>query len=46
MSEAAPITSPEAQAAPHDREQTSLREYIESLLVTVILALFGTTFVV
>ncbi len=25
---------------------TSLREYIESLLVTVILALFGTTFVV
>ena len=27
------------------RERTSLREYAESLLVTVILALFGTTFV-
>ena len=30
----------------HEHEQTSLRELIESLLVTVILALFGTTFVV
>ena len=29
-----------------ERERTSLREYAESLLVTVILALFGTSFVV
>src|SRR5215831_9575138 len=29
-----------------EQEQTSLLEYAESLLVTVILALFGTTFVV
>ncbi len=29
-----------------EREASSLREYIESLLVTVILALFGTSFVV
>jgi signal peptidase I len=28
------------------RERTSLREYIESLLVTVVLALYGTTFIV
>lgn len=30
----------------HHREQTTLSEYIESLLVTVILALFGTSFIV
>ena len=35
-----------AAARPEKQEGTSLREYIESLLVTVILALFGTTFVV
>jgi signal peptidase I len=38
----------EAAAAerPARREETTLREYAESLLVTVILALFGTTFIV
>jgi signal peptidase I len=35
----------EKRSAPR-REDTTLSEYIESLLVTVILALFGTTFVV
>jgi signal peptidase I len=35
-----------AAAKPEKQEGASLREYIESLLVTVILALFGTTFVV
>jgi signal peptidase I len=35
-----------AVARPEKQEGASLREYIESLLVTVILALFGTTFVV
>src|SRR5256885_12062465 len=30
----------------HRPEQTTLSEYLESLLVTVILALFGTTFIV
>src|SRR5947209_15392441 len=36
------------QANPHQthRESTTISEYLESLLVTVILALFGTTFVV
>src|ERR1700676_4553247 len=29
-----------------EHERTSMREYIESLLVTIILALFGTTFIV
>ena len=57
MSEPTPvIVEPAAPATPVDvagepfrstgRERTSLREYIESLLVTVILALFGTSFVV
>jgi len=36
---------PEAEEAPHENA-TTLSEYLESLLVTVILALFGTTFVV
>src|SRR5437588_5390987 len=36
-----PVTKPEEH-----REQTTISEYIESLLVTVILALFGTTFIV
>src|SRR4030081_4115806 len=30
----------------HHRDQTTFSEYMESLLVTVILALFGTTFIV
>jgi len=45
--QAAPVAEsemPEAGAETHRR--TSLREYAESLLVTVLLALFGTTFVV
>jgi signal peptidase I len=47
MADAAHVTGSESDAArPHEREQTSLRELIESLLVTIILALFGTTFVV
>lgn len=47
MAEAAPVAATEAGAArAHERERTSVREYIESLLVTVILALFGTTFIV
>src|SRR5437660_3490843 len=36
-----PVTKPEEH-----REETTLSEYLESLLVTVILALFGTTFIV
>src|SRR5438309_10342414 len=36
-----PVTKPEEH-----RESTTISEYLESLLVTVILALFGTTFVV
>jgi signal peptidase I len=47
MADAAHVAGTESEAArPREREQTSLRELIESLLVTVILALFGTTFVV
>src|SRR5262250_588225 len=36
-----PVSKPEER-----RQETTLSEYLESLLVTVILALFGTTFVV
>jgi signal peptidase I len=46
MSQPAPTAEQGAQASRQPREQTALREYIESLLVTVILALFGTTFIV
>src|SRR6202521_4331022 len=47
MAEGARIAEHGSEAAKSDaREHTSVREYIESLLVTVILALFGTTFVV
>lgn len=47
MSDAVPVTESESAAAKHrEHEQTSLRELVESLLVTIILALFGTTFVV
>src|SRR5262245_37709322 len=38
---APPVAKPEKP-----REVTTLSEYLESLLVTVILALFGTTFIV
>ena len=47
MSEAAQLAGNEAAIGrKEERERTSLREYAESLLVTIILALFGTTFVV
>ena len=47
MSETAKVVENESAARPAAaRGETSLREYIESLLVTVILALFGTTFIV
>src|SRR5690349_7744344 len=39
--ESLPVTKPEEH-----RDETTLSEYLESLLVTVILALFGTTFIV
>jgi signal peptidase I len=41
------ITPPTPVAKPEEpREDTTFSEYLESLLVTVILALFGTTFIV
>jgi len=41
------VEAREARAAQHaDSHPATVREYIESLLVTVILALFGTTFIV
>ena len=47
MSDAAPVAgSHAAQAQSHTHVRTSAAEYIESLLVTIILALFGTSFVV
>src|SRR5579863_2992282 len=47
MTEVAPVAEHRTTAARAERGQhTSLREYIESLLVTIILALFGTTFIV
>ena len=47
MAEVAPVAEHRTEAArAEERAHTSVREYIESLLVTVILALFGTTFVV
>src|SRR5262245_19070009 len=40
-------TPQQANSTPaHHREKTTLSEYMESLLVTVILALFGTSFIV
>src|SRR5689334_25404724 len=39
--EITPVAKPE-----EPKEETTLSEYLESLLVTVLLALFGTTFVV
>ena len=47
MAQAAPVAEHRTEAArSEEKAHTSIREYIESLLVTVILALFGTTFVV
>src|SRR5438132_14287003 len=47
MTEVAPVAEHRTEAArAEERAHTSVREYIESLLVTVILALFGTSFVV
>jgi signal peptidase I len=47
MPEAAQVEAAgKAQEHRADRERTTIREYAESLLVTVILALFGTTFIV
>ncbi len=48
MSEMAGVAEPSAPAHPHkqEKQRTTLREYLESLLVTVILALYGTSFVV
>lgn len=41
------VTPPKPVAKPEEpREETTFSEYLESLLVTVILALFGTTFIV
>jgi len=44
-SELLPRESQEPRAQEHPRDETTLSEYLESLLVTVILALFATTFV-
>ena len=37
---------PQKKKPEHHEEQTTISEYLESLLVTVILALFGTSFIV
>src|SRR5450631_3253572 len=41
-----PVAEEPAQPKGHRGEDTTISEYLESLLVTVILALFGTRFVV
>src|SRR6476659_4536428 len=46
MTEEVPQTETSAPAAGLHREKTTVSEYLESLLVTVILALFGTSFIV
>src|SRR5438270_12117007 len=47
MAEVAPVAEHRTETArAQERAHTSVREYIESLLVTVILALFGITFIV
>src|SRR5947208_16039068 len=43
VQEQTPVAKPEKRR--ERREETTLSEYLESLLVTVILALFGTTFI-
>src|SRR5690349_25097568 len=47
LAQVAPAQEVTPQAKPEEpREETTFAEYLESLLVTVILALFGTTFIV
>jgi len=46
MTEEVPQTQTSAPATELHREKTTVSEYLESLLVTVILALFGTSFIV
>ena len=46
MNEVAEISERSAEERPAERRRATVREYVESLLVTVVLALFGTTFVV
>src|SRR5205814_7618498 len=46
MTEEAPQPGSATRAAESHREKTTVSEYVESLLVTIILALFGTSFVV
>src|SRR6202021_3881689 len=43
---AAPVTPAEPKLEEHHEDSTTISEYLESLLVTVILALFGTSFIV
>src|SRR3984893_10290346 len=43
---AAPVTPAEPKLEEHHEDSTTISEYLESLLVTVLLALFGTTFIV
>src|ERR1700758_2371940 len=44
--EAAPSSAAESKAHEESHDQTTISEYLELLLVTVLLALFGTSFVV
>src|SRR6266705_6778667 len=46
MTEEVPQTQTSTAAPQPHREKTTVSEYLESLLVTVILALFGTSFIV
>jgi signal peptidase I len=46
MADAAEVAGTQSTAKRKEKEDATLREYAESLLVTVVLALFGTTFVV
>lgn len=46
MADATRVAEAESALSQREKDRTTLAEYIESLLVTVILALFGTTFVV
>jgi len=46
MADAAEVAGRQSAAKRKEKEGATLREYAESLLVTVVLALFGTTFVV
>src|ERR1700720_4377878 len=43
---AAPVTPAEPKLEEHHEDSTTISEYLESLLVTVLLALFGTSFIV